>query len=126
MNERPILTDTLQGFCRTALEQVRETFKARYPGARFIIRTELHQEHFSWELVHLTEALSDANRCHIGHGATPEEAFADLDRKLGPPISEPERLRRKAAQFMAEAEALEAQCVAEELKSLPASSPASQ
>lgn len=126
MNERPILTDTLQGFCRTALETIQAEFKRRYPGARCMIHTELHTG-FEFQIAHLYNSEHWDTRCHIGKGETPEEAFAHLDKQLGPPMSEAERLRRKADQLMQDAAELEARQVAEEAaqsKQLPVSSPA--
>lgn len=125
--ERPILTDTLLGFSRNALELIQEEFQRRYPGTSCILYTMLHNGRFEFQISHLTNSQHDANRCHIGTGETPEAAFAHLESQLGPPMSEPERLRCKAHQLMQDAEELEARQVKADLQAshqLPVSSPA--
>lgn len=127
MNERPILTDTLLGFSRHALELIQEEFKRRYPGANCVLRTMLHNSTFHFEISHLSGCRHPDLACHIGKGETPEAAFAHLDSQLGPPMSEPERLRCKAHQLMQDAEELEARQVKADLQAsnqLPVSSPA--
>lgn len=127
MSERPpiprILTEDLSESIATALQRVKDVFAARYPEASSIVSVG-QQNRIEWDISH-----HHNGHCVLAQGATPERAFAELDRKLGPPMTAMERLKWRCEQLMREAIAMEAYEVANALKAAhqsplpPASSP---
>lgn len=129
MNERPPISTVLTGWqgdnLLATLKRVKDVFTERYPDATTLPSVELRCDGLRWSISHYAHPI-----CTIGYGSTPEEAFAELDRKLGPPMSAIDRLHWRCEQLMKEAIAMEAYEVANALKAaqnpLPVSSPARQ
>lgn len=120
----PVLTGYQVETVRQALERIKAVFTERYPDCRTLPSVEIRHDGLRWSVSHHDSMQS----CEVGHGATPEDAFANLDLKLGAVMTPMERLKSRCEQLMRDAVAMQAHEVVAQLKAArltasPASSP---